>query len=403
MERKGGRPFWARLKNIDPTLVAVSLGHTITDWYPGTLYIVLPYLAKDLKLTYSQVGVLMGWNYFTNFFVNLPGGIVVDTVGKTGLLLGLAIALTGLPYFFLGFATSYTMAVVTVTFVGIGSNLWHPAALSFLARRYPERKGFAMALHVMGGNAGSTLAPMVVGVALTFLIWRQVLLLNFLPGVLMGFVLWRFIKAETVKVEAKDKGLSLKEYKDAVKMLAQNRDILLLCSLAGMRAMTSIGLFTFLPIYLAHELNYPAALVGTYIFVVQGAGVFASPVSGTISDRRGRRPVLTAGLLTTSLLLVALVVLRLHFLFVGVLAVLGFFLFSLQPVILAWMVDLAPKNISGTTVSALYGIQSFFSGFSPAICGFIADRFGILYSFYFLAFTIFAANFLVYLIPDKPK
>jgi len=402
VEKKNGWVSRARIKRIDPTLMAVSLGHGITDWYPSTLYIVLPYLAMDLRLTYSQVGVLMGWNYFTNFFVNLPGGFIVDTVGKTGPLLGLAIALTGLPYFFLGFSTSYVMAIVAVTFVGIGSNLWHPAALSFLARRYPERKGFAMALHAMGGNLGSTLAPMAIGVALTFLIWRHVLFLNFLPGLFMGFVLWRFVKAGTVRAERKEKGLSLKEYGAAVKTMIQNRNILFLCSLAGMRAMTSIGLFTFLPIYLAHELKYPPALVGTYITVVQAAGIFASPISGTISDRKGRRPVLTAGLLTTSLLLVALVIFRLNFLFIGVLAVLGFFLFSLQPVILAWMMDLAPQNVSGTTVSALFGIQSLFSGFSPAICGFIADRFGILYSFYFLASTIFAANFVVYLISDKP-
>ena len=110
---------------------------------------------------------------------------------------------------------------------------------------------------------------------------------------------------------------------------------------------------------------------------------------------------MTAGLLTTSLLLVAVVVLRLNFLFIGVLAFLGFFLFSLHPVMFAWMMDLAPKNISGTVVSTQFGIQALFSGFSPAICGFIADRFGILYSFYFLAFTIFAANFLVYMIPNK--
>jgi len=382
--------------------VAIALGHGITDWYPGTLYIVLPYLAKDLGLSYSQVGVLMGWNFFTNFFVNLPGGMVVDMVGRTGLILGLAIALTGLPYLFLGFSTSYVMAIIVVTFIGIGSNLWHPAALSFLARRYPERKGFAMALHAMGGNLGNTLAPMTIGVALTFLIWRHVLFLNFLPGALMGFILWRFINVATVQAETRGKRLSLEEYRLAVKTIVQNKGILLLCSLAGMRAMTSIGLFTFLPIYLAHEMGYPPALIGTYITVVQGAGIFASPVSGTLSDKKGRRPVLTAGLLTTSLLLVALVVLRLTFVFVGVLAILGFFLFSLQPVILAWMMDLAPESVSGTTVSALFGIQSLFAGFSPAICGFIADHFGILYSFYFLSITIFTANFMVYLIPNKP-
>jgi MFS family permease len=405
VEQKASGFSWGSIKKTDPELVAVSLGHAITHWYPSALYIVLPYLAKDLGLTYSQVGVLMGWNYFTSFFINLPAGIIVDMVGKTGFLLGLALALTGLPYFFLGFSASYLVAMIVVIFVGIGDNLWHPAALSFLAKRYPERKGFAIAFHAMGSNLGDTLAPMAIGVALTFLTWRHVLILNLLPGVLMGFVLWRlFVKAGTAQDEARGKGLSLKEYWVAVKTMAQNRSIILLCSLSGMRTMTQSGLFTFLPIYLANELKYSPVLVGTYITVVQAAGIFGSPISGAISDKRGRRPVLTAGLLTTSFLLVALVILRLNFLFIGVLAFLGFFLFSLRPVMFAWTMDLAPKGISGTTVSALFGIQSLFSGIAPAVCGFIADRFGVLYSFYFLAATIFAANFLVYLIPEKsPK
>ena len=385
--------------------MAVSLGHAITHWYPSALYIVLPYLANDLGLTYSQVGVLMGWNYFTSFFINLPAGIIVDMVGKTGFLLSLALALTGLPYFFLGFSASYLVAMIVVIFVGIGDNLWHPAALSFLAKRYPDRKGFAIAFHAMGSNLGDTLAPLAIGVALTFLTWRHVLILNLLPGVLMGLVLWKLLlKAGTAQDEAKGKELSLKEYWGAVKTMARNRSIILLCSLSGMRTMTQSGLFTFLPIYLAHELKYSPVLVGTYITVVQAAGIFGSPISGAISDKKGRRPVLTAGLLTTTFLLIALVILRLNFLFIGVLAFLGFFLFSLRPVMFAWTMDLAPKGVSGTTVSALFSIQSLFSGIAPAVCGFIADRFGILYSFYFLAATIFAANFLVYLIPEKfPK
>ena len=384
--------------------MAVSLGHTVTDWFPNSLFIILPYLATDLGLSYSQVGVLMGWNYFTSFFVNLPGGLIVDLVGKTGALLGLAVALTGLPYALLGFSTSYAMALVCITFVGIGSNLWHPAALSFLARRYPERKGLAMALHTMGGNVGSACAPVAIGLALTVLRWRRVLLVNFAVGMVLGFVLWRLLAhLELARDKESRAVLSFREYGSAVRTLARDKSILLLCMLGGLRAMTSIGLFTFLPIFLAHELHYPPALVGAYMTVVQGAGVLASPVSGILSDRRGRRPVLTAGLLVTSLLLAALAFFRFQILFVGALAVLGFFLFSLQPVILAWMMDIAPSELGGTTVSTLFGIQSLFAGFSPAICGFIADRFGILSAFYFLATTIFAANLLVYVVPGRVR
>ncbi len=62
VEEKARWFSWTRIKKIDPALVAIGLGHGATSWYPSTLYIVLPYLAKDLSLTYSQVGLLMSWN-----------------------------------------------------------------------------------------------------------------------------------------------------------------------------------------------------------------------------------------------------------------------------------------------------------------------------------------------------
>ncbi len=39
-----------RMKKMDLTLVAVSLGHGITDLYQNSLFIILPYLSKDLGL-----------------------------------------------------------------------------------------------------------------------------------------------------------------------------------------------------------------------------------------------------------------------------------------------------------------------------------------------------------------
>ena len=304
------------IKN-NATLLALSFGHGITDWYHGTMFMILPYLAKDMELSYSQVGILMGGNAFSSFFVNLPGGFIVDTLGKTGLLLGLALALSGLPYLFLGLSPNYVTVIIAVTFIGVGGNLWHPAAISVLSKRYPERKGLAISVHMMGGHLGTTLSPLGIGLALTFLTWRNVLIMNVIPGIIMGLFLWKlFANIEMASDEGKGKGLSAKEYWVAVKTMAQNKSILLLCMLSGMLQMTQSGLFTFLPIYLAHDLNYPPAMVGVYLAVTRVAGVFAAPISGAISDKRGRRSLLTAGLLITSLLLIMLVVLKLKFLFI---------------------------------------------------------------------------------------
>jgi MFS family permease len=82
-------------------------------------------------------------------------------------------------------------------------------------------------------------------------------------------------------------------------------------------------------------------------------------------------------------------------LFITGLAFLGFFLYAVRPVIWAWVLDLGPKELGGSMVSFFSGSQSLLSSMSPLICGFIADRWGILAAFYFLAGTVFVANLVV--------
>jgi MFS family permease len=144
-------------------------------------------------------------------------------------------------------------------------------------------------------------------------------------------------------------------------------------------------------------------MVGLYISVAHTAGMISTPLAGVISDRSGRKPVLSTGLISTSIVLFVLAYFRVNWLFIAVLALLGFFLYAIRPVIWAWVLDLGPKDMGGTTVSVFSGAQSLFSSLSPVLCGFIADRWGILAAFYFLAGTIFLANFIVLAIPEVKK
>jgi MFS family permease len=72
-------------------------------------------------------------------------------------------------------------------------------------------------------------------------------------------------------------------------------------------------------------------------------------------------------------------------------------------VIWAWVLDLSPKELGGSAVSFFSGSQSLLSSLSPVICGFIADRWGILAAFYFLAGTVFVANLIVLTIHEGKR
>ena len=392
-----------QIRQTDSLLWLIALGHTFTHWCSATFYLLLPYLVEELGLTYSQAGFLITIRVAANLLVNIPAGMLVDIIGKKALLMALALLATGVPYFLVGISHSFFWVALFMAFVGVGNYLWHPAAISTLSEKFPEKRGFAIAIHAVGPNIGESLAPLLVGVLLLVMSWRNVLFVNLIPGIVIAFILWKFLFGKLEYRAQSKQGLDAREYFSGMKKMAQNPSILLLVLVAGMRSMTQQGLHTFLPIYLTHDLGLSSALAGLYLSITQTAGMIGTPIAGSISDRRGRKRVLTAGLFSTSIVLFVLAYFRMTWLFITALAFLGFFLYAVRPVIWAWVLDLSPKELGGSTVSFFSGSQSLLSSLSPVICGFIADRWGILTAFYFLAGTVLIANLVVLAVREESR
>jgi MFS family permease len=171
----------------------ISLGHALTHWYPATFYLLLPIIGNELGLSFSQIGLIMTCQYLAGAVANLPGGAIVDTVGKKGLLMAISLFWVGFPYLLMSFTHSYLMLIACVMMVGIGNSIWHPTAIPTLARRFPERKGLVLSLHGMGGNVGDAVAPLVIGALLAVLSWRAVVVINVVPGLLMSVALLVFL------------------------------------------------------------------------------------------------------------------------------------------------------------------------------------------------------------------
>ena len=386
----------------------ISLGHGLTHWYPSTFYLLLPIIGKELGLSYSQIGLIMTCQYIAGAIANVPGGILVDTVGRKGVLMALSLFWVGFPYLLMGFSHGYLMLLACVALVGFGNSLWHPTAIPTLARRFPERKGLVLSIHGMGGNVGDALAPLVIGSLLAVLTWREVVILNVMPGLVMSLLLLVFLGTLRVGAKAKEKQAadeghvqSLREYFRGVPALFRNRSLILLTTSSAFRSMTQNALLTFLPVYLAYEMGYSPFWVGAGMFALQAAGFAASPIAGHLSDRMGRRSIMMTSMLMSGVVLAFMAFAGKSQAFIVFVAVLGFFLYAIRPVMQAWLLETTPKNMGGTSIGILFGAQSLGSSIAPLLAGLIADRWGLIATFWFLAGTIVAANLFILWMPKR--
>jgi MFS family permease len=385
----------------------ISAGHGLTHWYTATFFLLLPLIGKELGLSYTEIGLIMTVQHAVGAISNLPGGMIVDMVGKMGYLMATSLFWVGFPYALMSLTDSYWMLLVCVTLVGIGNNIWHPAAISALAHRYPERKGLVLSFHGMGGNAADAIAPLVVGALLAWFTWRSVVVINIVPGIVMATMILVMLGAfatghrESINTGGTRRGVG--EYLKEFASLLKNRVLMLVCVSSAFRTMTQTGLLTFLPVYLAYEMGYSPFLVGVCLTVLQVAGFVASPIAGHLSDKMGRKRIVISSAILTGVMIVAMSLAGKSLLFVVFIALVGFFLYAMRPVLQAWAVESTPKHLAGSGVGLQFGITAVGASISPALFGMIADAYDIHTGFLFLAATIIASNFLVMFMPGgKP-
>jgi FSR family fosmidomycin resistance protein-like MFS transporter len=382
----------------------ITIGHSLTHWYPATFYLLLPLIGNELGLSYVQIGSILTTQALCGAVSNIPGGLFVDSVGRKGLLMAVSLFWIGAPYLLMGFSHDYWMLLTCAALVGIGNNLWHPTAIPLLAQRFPNRKGLAVSIHGMGGNVGDAVAPLVAGALLAYLTWRQVMIVNVIPGILMSVVLLVMLgrmqtKPRTGKAGAAPARRPLGDVLRDFRKLLSNRTLVFICASSVFRSMTHGGLMTFLPIYLANELKYSPVWIGACMAALQIAGFIAAPISGHLSDKVGRRQIIMSSMGVTAAIIAFMIIAGKSEAFIYFIAFLGFFFFSIRAVLQAWLLDATPPNMGGSSIGLLFAIQALGSSMGPLTCGIIADRYGLLAAFYFLVGTIIVANFFIFFAP----
>ena len=149
--------------------------------------------------------------------------------------------------------------------------------------------------------------------------------------------------------------------------------------------MAFLAFFTFLTLYLDEEAGLSKGVRGLYFGLLVLVGVVSTPVMGYLSDRVGRKLVLVPGLILLCTLSLLLVPFGEGFTLPIILAFLGLFLFSDQPILTAAALDMVEDRVATTTLGVLSFSRFIMSGASPLIAGGLSHAWGFNAIFYYAA------------------
>jgi MFS family permease len=111
--------------------------------------------------------------------------------------------------------------------------------------------------------------------------------------------------------------------------------------------------------------------------VLQIAGFIAAPIGGHLSDKIGRKRVIMSSMVLSAAMIVGMALAGKSIAFVVFIALVGFFLYAMRPVLQAWAIESTPKHLAGTGVGVQFGVQAIGASIAPALFGMIADRYDI--------------------------
>lgn len=357
-----------------------AIKHMLTSGVPAVL---IPEIKRDLALSGTQVGSLGSVQQVFSWVATMAAGYLGDRFTRqTRLLLALSLAIVGGSLMLLGVAQSYLMLVVGMLCLGFGPSMFHPPAVGALARRFPDRRAFAISLHGTGGSIGEVTGPLVAAGLLVLLSWRGVLRVEVVPALVAAVFLFTLLNERAATADGAPP--SFRRYLGSFAALLRQRPLVLLLLVTASRSVGQATTTIFLPLYLREDLAYSPALVGVYIALSQLAGIGSQPLMGLLADRVGHKAVIVPALVIFAVLLGLVPLAGGKVALALVILGLGCFSFSMQSVLTSAAVDVAGHEVQATVVSLIYA-SSFVGSLAPTVAGVLADRYGLPSTFYLSA------------------
>ena len=356
-------------------VVALALGHLVTDMQAGALPIVLPQLKELFSLSYSQLAAIVLLQNIMSSVIQPAFGYLTDRRSLPRFL-PLCAALAGAGFAFVGWVSSYTLLLCTVIFISLASATYHPQAsktVNFLSDDTNRTKN--MGLFSIGGNAG-----MAVGsIFMTFLLGLAGGIHNTMyfavPGLLV-FLLMAKAMPDYIRVNKEHEVQQAKKAADGTSEKVSYFALFLILFYIFMRSSIHSGISTYLPLYFMKFRGFEAVFSSSLVSGFLLGGVAGTYVGSILSDRLGARKILL-GSITLSIPAIYCITIATTKLFaMASVVIAGFCIIGSFATTIIIAQCMMPNNVgmaSGLTIGFSVGL----GGFGVTILGVLADKFGL--------------------------
>jgi len=345
-------------------------GHFIHDTYSAFVAPLLPLIIERLSLSLTMAGSLTA-------FIQLPSilnpflGYIADKISLRYFVI-FAPATTATLIGLMGLAPNYISLALLFLMVGVSVAAFHAPTPAMIARISGKRVGMGMSLYMGAGELGRTFGPIIAVSAVAAWGLDGIYRLIIIGWASSLVLLWRFRQVSSR--EHRQKPASLRD------SLPKLRTFFLpLLFITISRSFLTASITTYLPTFMKME-GSTLTLAAISLTILEAAGFVAAILSGTISDRVGRKPMLLV-LMTSSALLLILFLQVGNWLLVPVLLLLGFASIAPQPVLLALVQDQFPDNRAAA--NGLYMMMAFLvRSMALLLLGMSGDAWGLRMTFY---------------------
>jgi FSR family fosmidomycin resistance protein-like MFS transporter len=368
---------------VFPILIMISLSHMLNDILQSLIPSIYPMMKETYRLSFSEVGfITLTFQLAASIFQPFVGFYTDKKPQPFSLAVGMTFTLGGLVV--LALTHGYTLLLISVGLVGIGSSIFHPEASKVAFMASGGRRGLAQSIFQVGGNAGSAIGPLMAAAIIvpfgqTYILWFSLL------AMIAIFLLVRVGKWYIGnKHRIRSKSHAHANQHQTISNRRITISVIILLVLIFSKYFYLACMSNYYTFFLIDKFKVSIQSSQLYLFAFLFAVAAGTLLGGPLGDRFGRKYIIWFSILGAAPFTLALPYVSLFW--TCVLSVfIGFILASAFSAILVYAQELIPGKV-GTVAGLFFGFAFGMGGIGSALLGALADHTSIRYIFKVCAF-----------------